>query len=160
MSVLPVKKNYLPKWWVILQILSGGKRGWFSNENFGDMEEGKEISIAIPIIEKVKPPKVVDALALLCFKGAELVWYNSREDRYDEWDEGEFYIYRHGQPNFNISVDDFSFLLDNNIIERDSGSGGEEEAMWSESYRLTDYYRIGLENRVKEAQQKNKTAQL
>lgn len=160
MNVLPVKKNYLPKWWVILQILSGGKSGWFSNESFGDMEEGKEITIAIPVIEKVTPPKVVDALALLCFKGAELVSSNSREDRYDDWGETKFYIYRYGQPNFHISADDFSFLLDNKIVEFESGSGGEEETMWSESYRLTDYCRTGLENRVKEAQQKNKTAQL
>ncbi len=123
------------------------------------MEKEKEISIAIPIIEESTPPKVIDALALLCFKNAELVWYNSRKDRYDEWDEGEFYVYRHGTPNFYITVDDFCFLLDNNIIELDSGSGGEEETMWSESYRISDYYRIGLKNRIREVKEKNKTAQ-
>lgn len=122
------------------------------------MEAEKELSISIPVIEEKTPPKVIDALALLCFKGAELVWYNSREDRYDEWDEGEFYIYRSGTANFHISADDFIFLLDNKIIELDSGSGGEYETTWSESYRISDYYKIGLENRVREMQQKNKTA--
>ena len=124
------------------------------------MEEEKELSIPIPIIKEGAPPKVVDTLALLYFKGAELVRYDFREDRYDEWGESEFYIYRYGKPNFYVTFEDFRFLLDNDIIEFDSGSGGEEDIRWSQSYRLTDYYRTGLENRIREAQQKNKTAQL